>query len=217
MSTLSSEVGTDTVLRCLRILMLRLSGRSEAADIYTDVAAAHSALDAARQNHQTQLDRRIALSNELHYRDEEMDHEADKVYTRVLLKCDQDASDPRLRAVFTQTPSKALRSTADEGQISTVRAWLSAIAAQPDFASIPTADLTAAVNTFETTHQARRAQLSAEQAAWAALLSARATAIEVHNLAEPRLRVVYGNRKALVKSFFYRKERADAAEEAGEG
>ena len=214
MAAIRTTAGTELVLQHLRILMLRLSARTEAAAVLADVQADYAALRAAEDQHQQDFDKRIALSNELHLLDHEVLVEANEVHTRALLKVKNDRSDPRYLAVFQETPSQALRSIAREEQLRYGRGMLSGIAAEPDFASIPVADLTAALDAFEACHRSRETQFAIEASSNAKRMSARASAIQTHNLAEHRLLAIYKGEKVLVKSFFYQAPKSEKTPEA---
>lgn len=214
MATIRDSAGSDLVLQHMRILILRLSGRAEAAGVLSDVQADYTALRTAEEQYQADVDKRMALTNELYLLDNEVLVEANEVHTRALLKVKNDRSDPRYTAVFKDTPSQALRSKSDAGQLRYGRGILTAIAAEPDFASIPVAELTAALDAFEACHHSREAQFAIESSSNARRLSARAAAIQTHNLAEPRLLTLYKGKKVLVKSFFYQAPKNEKAPSA---
>lgn len=208
MADLPEDAGTLTVLLNLRILKLTTSADPLAADVHLDAAAHSDRLTAEHLAYQGVWDQQVANTALLSYLGDVLRAEISQVARRVLVELDGDRGHPRYVAVFPTNPSEAMRGAADDAQSAYVQGVQAAIAADAGLAAaVPTTDLHTAANNVQAARD-KRATLAAQVSeAKGRLKATRQAAIAAHNLAKPRLLVLFDNNERRVRSFFYRKER----------
>ncbi|MCK6521900.1 hypothetical protein L6R49_10715 [Myxococcota bacterium] len=209
MAKVRRDISVTILKMMLRVHILRLSGRPTSAAVYNDAVTIYKILQADEASYEAALDARVAMTNEINYLDHTVATAVGDVNHAILAVVKRDRQDPRYRRVFPQNPSDIVKRGHAEEQNRFIHSALAAIAAEPDLAAVPTADLHTALTALETARAHRETLYAAENEAKARLRVTFDRACDHLDEAEPRLTLLYPKQPALVKSFFYTKPKGE--------
>lgn len=209
MAKVRRDISVMILKMMLRVHILRLSGRPQSAAVYNDAVTIYKILQADEASFDAALDARVAMTNEINYLDHVLGGAVADVNHALLAVVKRDRQDPRYRRVFPQNPSDIVKRGHSEEQNRFLHSALGAIAAEPDFAAVPTAELHTALTALETARAHRETLYAAENEAKARLRVTFEQACDHLDEAEPRLTLLYPKQPALVKSFFYTKPKGE--------
>lgn len=205
MQRLGEYHAAELVERALGFIQVRLSSRDYLGPIADEVAVHRQALKSAMDGAKTALEKRMAATAEIEWRDTQLDRAVMNLSLTVLAKVGNNRKDPLYQGLFPIAPSTAMKGTANDSQTQFVGAILSVHAQNGRYAQFDTEveTIEAAADAVDQAITERDKRYVEEATTNRNLAQVTGTVRRFYNQLHPRLLILEDDRD-LVESFFYR-------------
>ncbi len=204
MQALREDYGLDIYIRALRFLSIRLRSRPETATMAVDVDAMREKLRASGDAYEDALERRVAATVEIEYRDSRVDQHVLGLARQLNVLIGGNREDPRYKKLFPVAPTAMVKPVGGDEQATHVAAIVERISTEAEYASLAelAAPIKLGLTELEAATQTRKDLYVAEAKAQANRRATMDDARRTYRLMHPRLTLVFPDDPALVETFF---------------